>query len=250
MTKTLNVFLAASLVVSLAAALSFRGSASAARQDPAEVRRALVQGGLRAAAKASGGHYVGKRGWDADYTYDSLEAIVKNSDVVLVGDILANGCHLSNRGDYITTDYRMIVRETLKGDVPLLSEVVFIAMGGKVLFDDGSSATLETIGFVPPNNGARVVIFGKNVPSTQISAGTSQFAGASSVYDLVQLSRGVIELPVNEDEKVKVKATRADDPVSRQARAKSVRQFMHDLQKAVEKAEKESVDHRPAIRHR
>lgn len=160
MTRFVNIV----LVLSLVAALGSIGVSSGAQtvrrnaSDPAVVA-ALKQGGLRAAAAAAGGEYAASAGAWLPHVAYTLESLARLSDVVLIGTLGENLAHLSASGEYITTDFRMTVERSLKGHVLPGSTVVFGVMGGKVVFEDGSSALIGTKGFIRPNTGARVVIF-------------------------------------------------------------------------------------------
>lgn len=235
MSTIINSVLAVSLALTLgvAASSSLRQQPEKnSGQTPQEIYR---KHGLKAAAEAGGGHFATMTDWDSEVTFPDLSTFVTRSAVVLMGDITANESHLSKSGEYITTDYKMLVRHTFKGDIPVQSEVVFQVMGGKVVFEDGSSAVMETKGFIRPNNGARVVIFANPFPADDplMPADVLRYAAGSPVHRLVGLSRGLVELPDNEDERVKVKALSARDNLSRDTRQKSAKAFLVDLRKAV-----------------
>jgi len=236
MTRFVNVV----LVLSLVAALGSVGAASAtqtSRPSPTSpaVMAALRDGGLRAAAAASGGEYVGSVEWFYEEFENTLESLARRSHVVLIGELGENRAHLSASGEYITTDYRMTVERSLKGGVSPQSSVVFRVMGGRVVFEDGSSASIETKGLVRPNNGARVVIFGVVVPDVDrlMTPALREYANGALVFDLVGWGRGVYELPSGENDRIRMNAIGPKDRVAERLRGLTGRQFIDELERAV-----------------
>jgi hypothetical protein len=236
-TRLINIFLALSLAAAIGVVVVSAGRQNPGQADPRAVQAALREGGLRAAAKASGGHYEATTGWISEIAH-TLDSLVGQSDVVLIGDLLENRGHLSASGEYITTDYRMRVHRRLKGDALPGSDVVFGVMGGKVVFEDGSSALLGTTGFIRPNTGARVVIFATrfSMDDPLMPPALRSYANGAPVFRLVGMGRGVIELPANENDRVRMNAVGASDPAARSMRSKSVRQFLLELEKVVRKS--------------
>jgi hypothetical protein len=161
--------------------------------------------------------------------------MVEGSEVVLVGELVENFAHLSASGEYITTDYRMRVQRSLKGWVLPQSDVVFQVMGGKVVFEDGSSAVIETRGFVRPSTGARVVIFANPFPVDDplMPPAVRAYANGAPVFRLVGMGRGVIELPSNENDRIRMNAVGARDPGARKMRGMSVAHFLVELARVV-----------------
>lgn len=220
------------LVLSLAAAVGASGVAGAQRlrqNDPA-VMAAMRDGGLRAAAKVSGGAYVGVTEWIPEVAH-TMESLVKQADVVLIGTLVENLAHLSASGEYITTDYRMRVQRRLKGDIRPQADVVFQVMGGKVQFGDGSSAVIETTGFARPNNGARVVIFADLFPADDrlMPPAVLDYARGARVFRLVGMGRGIIELPNDDTQTVRMNAFGARDPAATKLKSMSVGAFLAEL---------------------
>jgi hypothetical protein len=167
-----------------------------------------------------------------------LDSLVEQSEAVLVGDLVENRAHLSASGEYITTDFRMRVERSLKGDVLPQSEVVFQVMGGKVVFEDGSSADIQTRGFARPSTGARVVIFANPFPMDDplMPPAVLAYANGAPVFRLVGMGRGVIELPSNESDRIRVNALGAEDPSARKMRSMRGREFLLELAKVVRKS--------------
>jgi len=223
-----NSVLVLALVVVIDASVS--SGAQKPRQNDPEVISALREGGLKAAAKVSGGQYVAVTEWLSEVAH-SMESLVEQADVVLVGEVVENRSHLSASGEYITTDYRMKVQRVFKGDVPPQTHVVFQVMGGKVMFEDGLSAVIETRGFVRPSNGARVVIFADVFPTGDRLMPTTvlDYARGAQVFRLVGMGRGVIELPIDDNQRVRLNALGASDPAARKLRSMTVGRFLSEL---------------------
>jgi hypothetical protein len=108
-------------------------------------------------------------------------------------------------------------------------------MGGKVVFEDGSSAVIQTRGFVRPNTGARVVIFARLFPDDDplMPPAVRTYASGAPVFSLVGMGRGVIELPSNEDDRIRMNAVGARDVAARKMRGMSGRQFLVELARVV-----------------
>ena len=235
MTRIVNVILVLSLVAAIGS-IGVSSWAGTPRQDGsrAAVQAAFRQGGLKAAAAASGGQYAATTEWISEVAH-TLDSLVEQSDVVLVGELVENLAHLSASGEYITTDFRMTVERSLKGRVLPKSTVVFQVMGGKVVFEDGSSAVIETRGFVRPNTGARVVIFATlfHADDRLMPPAVRAYANGAPVFRLVGMGRGVIELPRNENDRIRMNAVGARDLTARKMRAMNGREFLGELSRVV-----------------
>ncbi|MGH9928402.1 MAG: hypothetical protein ACREA9_04135 [Pyrinomonadaceae bacterium] len=128
--------------------------------DPQEEVKAVRRGGLREAARAKG-HYastVRTSGW-GKYDIDSL---TKNSVAVIVGVPLTSTSQLSNNNELITTQYQVKTREVLKGDVIEGQLVKVNVLGGRVTFEDGTSAEIKAIDMEPMEQGNAYILFLKD----------------------------------------------------------------------------------------
>lgn len=235
MTRFINIILVLSLATTLSSmALSPGAPTSRQGQSRPAAEAALRQGGLKAAAAASGGEYTSRTEWLTDIAY-TLPSLAAEADVVLIGTLGEGVGHLSASGEYITTDFRMTVEKSLKGKLLPHSTVVFQVMGGKVVFEDSSSATIETKGFIRPNAGARVVIFGKRFPDGDrlMTPVIRAYANGAPVFRLVGMGRGVYELPDDDNDKIKMNAIGATDAHARRLRGLNRGQFIAELEQAV-----------------
>jgi len=111
-------------------------------QDDTALRDAIRKGGLREAARIKG-HYVGimKTGHWAKL---DLESLTKYSAAIIVGTPEGSASRLSDDGEVITTEYKVKVKESLKGALTSDQLVTISLPGGKVVFADGTSATINT----------------------------------------------------------------------------------------------------------
>ena len=230
MTPIVSVVLVSSIVAAIGAVAVSSGARHPGQSSRAAVQAAFREGGLRSAAAASGGHYATTTDWIPEVAH-TVESLVGQADVVLIGELVENQAHLSVSGEYITTDYRMRVQRSLKGWVLPQSEVVFQVMGGKVVFEDGSSAVIETRGFVRPSTGARVVIFANPFPVDDplMPPAVRAYANGAPVFRLVGMGRGVIELPADENDRIRMNAVGARDPGALKMRGMSVAHFLVEL---------------------
>lgn len=123
------------------------------------VRDALRRGGLREAAKLKG-HYVGDFNPHWDSGRFDIEALTKNSMAVVMGTVVKKlGTRLSDEDQLITTDYEVVVNNTLKG-VPAKGEKISIGLiGGSLEFDEGTSAELRTPNFEHVKPGSTYLLF-------------------------------------------------------------------------------------------
>jgi hypothetical protein len=115
-----------------------------APDDFIQIRDALRRGGYREAAKVKG-HYVGEFDPHWDFGLFDIESLTKNSVVVVVG--VATGAlpsRLAANGQLIVTDYEISVRETIKGKGLAGGKIKVSLPGGKMEFEEGTSAELRT----------------------------------------------------------------------------------------------------------
>jgi hypothetical protein len=173
------------LTIACFALLGFMVSRTATSQqastpDPQEEVKAVRRGGLREAARIKG-HYLGSvraSGW-GKYDVDSL---TKNSIAVIVGVPLTSTSHLSNNNELITTQYQVKIREVLKGDV-LKGQVVNVnVVGGKVAFEDGTSAEIKTLDMEPVEQGNNYILFLKKEKDSPGAFGLT--GGGQGLFEL------------------------------------------------------------------
>jgi hypothetical protein len=159
--KSLKVVLI-SMAICLMAGASFlviSGRASRPLQDPASqkpsdddalaVKKALKRGGLREAAKVKG-FYVAEYNPHWDLLPFSVETLTKNSAAVIVGRFTRKLDARLLDGKVIFTDYEVAVEELVKGDIKQAETIVVSLPGGRIYFEDGTSAEQTTPTFEHP----------------------------------------------------------------------------------------------------
>jgi hypothetical protein len=181
---------------------------------------ALRRGGYREAARIKG-HYVGTFDPYWDWFRADLESLTKHSAAVLVGTPKSSHVQLSPGGDLITTEYEVSVREVLKGAFAPGDSVKVSLPGGRVEFEDGTSAELNTPDFERMDNNRSYLLF------------LTMNTNGSDALILTGGPPGLFELPPG-GAKVKPHA-RASEPVSKEARDKDVGSFLEYVRRLAEK---------------
>ncbi|HBB98793.1 MAG TPA: hypothetical protein DC054_25725 [Blastocatellia bacterium] len=205
--KTMKRFVMASAICLVAAAcLAISGKGSGSLQQPAAqqpsnddiiaLRQAIRQGGLRAAAKLKG-HYVAEYNPHWDWGQFSFETLNKNSAAVVVGRFTKKLDPRLLEGLAIYTDYEFTVDELVKGDIKQTEPIVVTLPGGRIDFEDGTSAELTTPSFEHPLIGRAYTLFLMReaaLPSVFFLAGGPQ--GMFDIEDSAAVrSRGLPQQP-------------------------------------------------------
>lgn len=140
---TLLVMVCLALIAfSLVQAGRHNSQGDAALQDRPDIVAAVRRGGLREAARIKR-HYVASIRTSSWLKYD-VESLVKNSEAVVTGTAGSGVGRLSSDGKLIFTDYEVKLAEVIKGDSAFRDTVSVGLQGGKVVFEDGSSAEILT----------------------------------------------------------------------------------------------------------
>lgn len=188
--------------------------------DPRTVKEAFRRGGFKEAAKIRG-HYVSTFDPHWDWARFDIEALTKNSLVVVVGVPSKDKARLSPDGDMITTDYNIAIKEVIKGDAEPRATITVALPGGRVTFEDGSTAELQTPGLEEVVNGSTYIFF------------LSDRGIGDNVYMLTGGPQGLLELPTDGSS---VKSYgRSTDPVVKQAKDKNAEIFLKEVRKQAEK---------------
>ena len=168
--KSLKVVLVSMAICLMAGAslLVISGRASRPLQDPASqkpsdddalaVKKALKRGGLREAAKVKG-FYVAEYNPHWDLLPFSVETLTKNSAAVIVGRFTRKLDARLLDGKVIFTDYEVAVEELVKGDIKQAETIVVSLPGGRIYFEDGTSAEQTTPTFEHPLIGRAYTLF-------------------------------------------------------------------------------------------
>lgn len=193
-----------------------RGRVSFAQDNNASdrdaIREALRRGGLREAAKLKG-HYVREFDPHWDIGRFDVEALTKNSAAVVVGiPAKAQATRLASEGQLIYTDYDVIVREVMKGKVAAGDTIKVGLLGGRVRFEDGTSAEVETPMFEHAKVGRTYVFF------------LYEDGSAAGTYALMGGPQGLVEI---DGGNVKSHG-RPADPVAVQSRGMRKEAFLRE----------------------
>jgi hypothetical protein len=89
----------------------------------------------------------------------SVEEISHLSSAVIIGTTESNACRLSADGKQITIDYQVKVQEVLKGGIAQGQTITVSLPGGRVSFDDGTTAEIKTPWFRKMENGKTYILF-------------------------------------------------------------------------------------------
>jgi hypothetical protein len=167
--STKRVLVATVICIVVAAAflvISSRGSRlpqrsarqNQSKEDAAVLRDALRRGGLREAAKLKG-NYVAEYNPHWDWGQFTVEALTKNSAAVIVGRFTRKLDARLLDGKVISTDYEVAVEELVKGDLGRSETIVVSLPGGRIVFEDGTSAEQTTPSFEHPLMGRAYALF-------------------------------------------------------------------------------------------
>src|SRR6185295_1380379 len=127
------------------------------REGPDELTNAVRKGGLKEGARIKKRFVSSERttGWAK---YD-LESLTSHSAAVIMGTPLNSSSSLTTNGERITTEYQIKVSRIFKGQVQDNSLIRVSVPGGKVIFEDGTSAEILTPDLGPITKNQTYVLF-------------------------------------------------------------------------------------------
>jgi hypothetical protein len=128
------------------------------RDEQKKMTEAIQRGGYREAARVKG-HYVGTVDPYWDWANFGLESLTKSSAAVVIGIPERSRGRLEANGETIVTEFDVRVKETIKGIQAENSIVKVALLGGRVDFEDGTSAELRTRDFEPMLEGRTYLLF-------------------------------------------------------------------------------------------
>jgi len=185
-------------------------------QGPDPVVVALRRGGLKEAAKLKG-HYVGIER-TSDWGKYSLESLAQASSIIVVGTpILSSAKVVGVDNDRIVSEQLVRVDQVLKGNLHENGLVTVAIPGGKVTFEDGTSAEIKTPDLGPIEQFGKYVLFFK--PSSD----------TANVYVLTGGGQGMFELSA--DSLIKPRGSKAD--TVQKYKNQKVSDFLEQIRKAV-----------------
>lgn len=181
-------------------------------EDALALRDALRQG-LREAAKLKG-NYVGEFDPHWDWGLFSIEDLTKNSAAVIVGRFTKKLDPRLIEGKAIYTDYEVAIDELLKGNLKQAKTIVVSLPGGRIHFEDGTSAEQTTPKFEPVKIGRSYTLF------------LMQEEALPSVFLLMGGPQGVVDI---EDSSSVRSHGRLEDPGAVEVKGKNRESFLQDV---------------------
>jgi len=186
-TTTKGGLIAVAICLIAVACLAIFGNSSQRLQEPAKqqpssddsvaLRKAVMREGLRGAAKLRG-IYVAEINPHWDWGRFDLEGLTKGSAAVVVGRFTKKmESRLGSQGMLIYTDYEFSVHEVIKGNTKQDETIAVSLPGGRVVFEDGTSAEQTTPTFEHPQIGRSYTLFlmkSESLPSVFFLSGGPQ----------------------------------------------------------------------------
>ncbi len=211
-----------SLVLVASASMMFLVAASGTDRAPRAVRQRPQsppdQRTLREKAKEAR-NFVGTEGPESTPQLDGLGAVTALSTDIVIGEAVTNACRLSADGKRVTIDYTVRVGESRKGSLRPGDTITVSLPGGRVSFEDGSTAEVRTPWFRKMENGKTYVLF--------LGGGAGvQFVIAGGPQGLFEVSKA--------DGTVKTHSGRLKDPVWKY-NGMGLQRFLVEAQKGGEK---------------
>ena len=212
-----------------AACLAIFGNSSQRLQKPSAqqpssddsdaLRKAVMREGLRGVAKLKGA-YVTESNPHWDTGRFDVESLTKNSAAVIVGRVTKKLDARLIDGKVIFTDYEVAVEELVKGDLKQAQTIIVTVPGGRVFFEDGTSAEQTTPTFEHPHIGRVYTLF------------LMEEAAVPSVFFLSGGPQGVFDI----EDSAEVKSHgRADDAGAVETKGKSRDEFMKTVREQARK---------------
>jgi hypothetical protein len=159
-----------------------------------------------------------------DFGRFDIELLTKNSALVIVGTpTRQNAARLTRDGQVILTDCEVEIKETIKGGIDPGRMITVSLVGGRVEFENGTSAELKTPSFEHMKIGGTYTLFLIESESVDIAPGG---------YTLTGGPQGLVEI-VNE---TTVKSHgRMTDPITKESKSKNKDTFLKEVRKQAEK---------------
>lgn len=176
-------------------------------------------GNLHDRAKQAGGRLVEKFRADRSAAYPNLNELARRSTAVVIGRALGHRAHLTTDGNFITTDFSVMVQEVVKGSLRPGGVVLVSLPGGAHRFEDGVTALLYAGNYRPAANGKTYVFF-LDKPGT-VSKGWELTGGIQGQFELDLVSNQVVPA-----------GTAGHDPLVDRYRKMAIKYFLVELHQA------------------
>lgn len=187
-------------------------------EGPDPVIDAVRKGGLREGARIKK-HYVNSETTTGWAKYD-LESLTSHSAAVVMGTPVNSSSSLSANGERITTEYQLKVSRIFKGQLEENGLIKVVVPGGKVTFEDGTSAEILTPDLGPITKNQTYVLF-----LHQSKDGTGNFwltGGGQGLFEVPASAWGIKPLGDKKD-------------LVQRHKDQTVNDFFDEIQRAVKK---------------
>jgi len=164
-------------------------------------------------------NFVKTEGPENLQSFTSLKDLAKAADVVVIGTVKSNISKLSADEKKITIDYKLNAEKIYKGKLSEGNEFIVSLPGGKVLFPDGSTATVSTPWFKKMQNDKAYLLFLKQ----------------GETFTTIGGPRGVFQIPTDRNNRtVQTHTLIAGDPIM-EYNDVDVKAFLKELRLAIPK---------------
>jgi len=214
----LIVFMLTGLALLLGKGAASKSLSAQKREGPDEVVTAVRKGGLREGARIKK-RFVSSESTTGWAKYD-LESLTSHSSVVIMGTPLNSSSSLTANGERITTEYKVKVSRIFKGQLQENGLIRLIVPGGKVIFEDRTSAEILTPDLGPITKDRTYIFFMH--PS----------GDAADVLKLTGGGQGLFEVP-SSAWGVKPLGDKTD--LVQRHKNQSIKDFIEEIQRAVKK---------------
>lgn len=187
-------------------------------EGPDQLVSAVRKGGLREGARIKK-RFVSSESTTGWAKYD-LESLTSHSSVVIMGTPLDGSSSLTANGERIITEHEVKVRRIFKGQLQENDSIRLIVPGGRVVFEDGTSAEILTPDLGPIKKNQTYVFFLH--PSKDGSDSLQLTGGGQGVFEMPSSAWGVKPLGDKKD-------------LVQRHKDQSVNDFIEEIQRAVQK---------------
>jgi hypothetical protein len=187
-------------------------------EGPDQVVTAVRKGGLREGARIKK-RFVSSESTTGWAKYD-LESLTSHSSVVIMGTPQDGSSNLTANGERIVTEYRVKVSRTFKGQLQENELVRLIVPGGKVVFEDGTSAEILTPDLGPITKNQTYILF------------LHQSTDGTDSYQLTGGGQGAFEVPASA---WGIKPLGDKKDLVQRYKDQTVNDFIEEIQRAVQK---------------
>lgn len=223
-----NVALVSIVPITLALAMAGIGVARRSSQKPGASHAQTRQNNsvedtrsLKEKAKQAG-DFIGSQNPKRTAVYAGLAELTAQSSAVIIGTPQGNTPTLSRDGKSLTLNYKVQVEYVYKGKLQQGNTVTVTLPGGRLKFDDGSTAEVRTPWFKKMQNGKTYALF--------LTSGSG-----NDLFVTTGEAQGIFEIPTTQDDRiVKSHSGIPQDPVWKY-HGTPVKAFLEELRKATKK---------------